>query len=110
MNKRSFLAIAFAIGLMPVAVPASPAGATPWFNGGYLYRYAFWGLRQQFSPSDDYKMFPYRTIENAPPAYEFPRAASGARLPVEVEYKTAIRSSGSRSTNCLNQPALMRSS
>ena len=86
MNKRSSLGTAFAIALTMLLLPAAPATATPWFNGEYLYRYAFWGLRQQFSPSDDYKMFPYRTIENTPPAYPFPRAASGA-LPVEVEYK-----------------------
>ncbi len=86
MNKRSSLGIIFAIALTMLLLPASPAAATPWINGEYLYRYAFWGLRQQFSPSDDYKMFPYRTIENAPPAYQFPRATSGA-LPVEVEYK-----------------------
>jgi len=31
-------------------------------------------------------MFPYRTIDNAPPAYQFPRADAGS-LPVEVEYR-----------------------
>jgi len=46
----------------------------------------FWGLRSEFSPSDAYKLFPYPTIETAPPPYEFPRATS-ATLPAEVEYK-----------------------
>jgi CubicO group peptidase (beta-lactamase class C family) len=86
MDKRSSLGTAFAIALTMFFLHPASATATPWFNAGYLYRYAFWGLRQQFSPSDDYKMFPYRKIENAPPAYQFPRAASGA-LPAEVEYK-----------------------
>ena len=45
---------------MPRCLPA----ATPWFNGEYLYRYVFWGLRSEFSPSDAYKMFPYRTMDN----------------------------------------------
>jgi CubicO group peptidase (beta-lactamase class C family) len=86
MNKRSSHGTIFAIALMMSFLHPASATATPWFDAAYLYRYAFWGLRQQFSPSDDYKMFPYRKIENAPPAYQFPRAASGA-LPVEVEYK-----------------------
>ena len=86
MNKRSSLGTALAIALMMSFLHPASATATPWFNGRYLCRYAFWGLRQQFSPSDDYKMFPYRTIENAPPAYQFPRAVAGA-LPIEVEYK-----------------------
>jgi len=78
--------LASAIAMIALALAASPACATPWLNGDYLYRYAFWGLRHQFSPSDDYKLFPYRTIENAPPVFQFPRAIVGA-LPVEVEYK-----------------------
>src|SRR6266436_9310623 len=86
MAKQSFLFGALAIALIVSMVAPSPAGATPWFNGEYLYRYAFWGLRSEFSPSDAYKMFPYRTIETAPPPYEFPRATDGS-LPAEVEYK-----------------------
>jgi len=86
MNKRPFLIVALSIAMMTQLLLAAPACATPWFNGDYLARWAFWGLRHQFSPSDDYKMFPYRTIENAPPAYQFPRATGGA-LPAEVEYK-----------------------
>ena len=66
-------------------VNASCAAAGPWGNPEYLYRYIFWGLRQEWSPSDAYKMFPYRTIETAPPPYEFPRATTGV-LPAEVEY------------------------
>jgi len=86
MNKRTFFVFAFAIGLIAPVLAASPAGATPWINGDYLARWVFWGLRQQVSPSDAYRMFPYRTIDNAPPAYQFPRAPAGA-LPIEVEYK-----------------------
>src|SRR5215831_18136748 len=67
-------------------VNASCAAAGPWGNPEYLYRYIFWGLRQEWSPSDAYKMFPYRTIETQPPPYQFPRATTGA-LPAEVEYK-----------------------
>ncbi len=86
MTTRSFFAFAFAITLIAPVLAASPAGATPWLNGDYLYRYVFWGLRHQVSPSDDYRLFPYRTIDNAPPAYQFPRATAGS-LPVAVEYK-----------------------
>ena len=92
MRRRPLLVRAFAtalivaIALVVSMLPTSPAGATPWFNGHYLYRYVFWGLRSEFSPSDAYKMFPYRTIETAPPPYEFPRATDPT-LPAEVEYK-----------------------
>ncbi len=86
MNGRTCFVFAFAIALIASVLAASPAWATPWINGDYLARWAFWGLRHQFSPSDDYKMFPYRTIDNALPAYQFPRAPAGI-LPVEVEYK-----------------------
>jgi CubicO group peptidase (beta-lactamase class C family) len=86
MAQRSFLFRAPAIALIVSILTVSPAGATPWLNGHYLYRYVFWGLRSEFSPSDAYKMFPYRTIETAPPPYEFPRATDGT-MPAEVEYK-----------------------
>ncbi len=86
MNQRKLFFFAFAIALIAPLIAASPAGATPWINGDYLSRWLFWGLRHQVSPSDDYKMFPYRTIDSAPPAYQFPRAPAGA-LPTEVEYK-----------------------
>src|SRR5580704_7474130 len=86
MNKRSSLGTAFAIALTMLSPHPLPAAATPWFNGEYLYRYVFWGLRSEFSPSDAYKMFPYRTIQPAPPPYEFPRATTGT-MPTEIEYK-----------------------
>jgi len=86
MKKRTFLVSAFAIALIGPVLAASPARATPWINGDYLSRWVFWGVRHQVSPSDDYKMFPYRTIDNAPPAYQFPHATAG-ELPAEVEYK-----------------------
>ncbi len=86
MNKRTFFVCAFAIMLMAPVLAASPVCATPWVNGDYLARWVFWGLRHQASPSDDYKMFPYRTIDNAPPAYQFPHATTAA-LPAEVECK-----------------------
>src|ERR1700758_1750327 len=92
MAKRPFLlraltiALILTMALIVSMLAVSPAGATPWLNGPYLYRYVFWGLRSEFSPSDAYKMFPYRTIEAAPPPYEFPRATDGT-LPAEVEYK-----------------------
>src|SRR5271167_1989005 len=83
MNNRTFFGCSFAITLIASVLAASPVCATPWVNGDYLARWVFWGLRHQVSPSDDYKMFPYRTIDNAPPAYQFPRATPGA-LPAEV--------------------------
>ena len=86
MAKRSFFFRALVIALIVSMLAVSPAGATPWLNGHYLYRYVFWGLRSEFSPSDAYTMFPSRTIETASPPYEFPRATGGS-LPVEVEYK-----------------------
>jgi CubicO group peptidase (beta-lactamase class C family) len=86
MVRRWLLVRVFPIALIVSMLASSPAGATPWLNGPYLYRYVFWGLRHEFSPSEAYKSFPYRTIETAPPPYEFPRATNGA-LPTEVEYK-----------------------
>ncbi|HEV2170782.1 MAG TPA: serine hydrolase [Candidatus Binatus sp.] len=92
MRRRPLLARAFssatiiAVALIVSMLASSQAGATPWFNGPYLYRYVFWGLRSEFSRSEAYKMFPYRTIETAPPPCEFPHATSGT-LPAEVEYK-----------------------
>src|SRR5208283_4796108 len=86
MNKRTFFVCAFAITLIAPVLAASAVCATPWVNGDYLSRWVFWGLRHQVSPSDDYKMFPYRTIDNAPPAYQFPHATAG-ELPAEVEYR-----------------------
>src|SRR5262249_23633586 len=94
MRRRSFPVRAFAtapiiaIVLIGFTMATSPAGATPWLNGPYLYRYVFWGLRSEFSRSEAYKMFPYRMIETAPPPYEFPYATRGT-LPAEVEYKDA---------------------
>ena len=92
MRRRPLLvrgfatALTIAIALVASMLATSPAGATPWLNGPYLYRYVFWGLRSEFSRSEAYKMFPYRTIETAPPPYEFPHATGGT-LPAEVEYK-----------------------
>jgi len=86
MSNRSYFVFALASTLLVCLIPASPAGATPWFNGEYLYRYTFWGARHLLSPSDDYKLFPYHTIENAPPAYEFSRGPAGS-IPDDVEYK-----------------------
>ncbi len=85
MNQRNPLT-AFAFALMLLLLHLAPAAATPWLNAHYLYRYIFWGLRSELSPSDAYKMFPYRTIETSPPPYEFPRATT-ATMPTEVEYK-----------------------
>ncbi len=92
MRRRPLLVRAFAtalivaIALVVSMLATSSAGATPWLNGPYLYRYVFWGLRSEFSRSEAYKMFPYRTIETAPPPYEFPHVTKGT-LPAEVEYK-----------------------
>ena len=84
-NYRRFV-FSFFVCMAACLVRGSYAAAGPWGNPDYLYRYIFWGLREEWSPSDGYKMFPYRTIERQPPSYEFPRATTGA-VPSEVEYQ-----------------------
>ena len=66
---------------------AAPAGAAPWMQPGYLYRYFVWGA--QFlvtSRADDYKRYGYHTIDKAPDPFHF---APGNRdaVPDTVEYK-----------------------
>lgn len=86
MKNRFRLGLSVFVCVAACLMSGSYAAAGPWGNPDYLYRYIFWGLRAEWSPSDAYKMFPYRTIETQPPAYEFPRATTGV-LPVEVEYQ-----------------------
>ena len=80
-NYRRFV-FSFFVCMAACLVRGSYAAAGPWGNPDYLYRYVFWGLREELSPSDAYKMFPYRTIETRSPPYEFSRATTGA-LPAE---------------------------
>ncbi len=60
--------------------------APPWLDPLYLYRCVFWGIRSSFSKSDDWKLFPYHTIETAPPAFHFPAGAANS-IPTTVEYE-----------------------
>src|SRR5215467_852281 len=86
MRKRFRLGLRFFACVGACVVSGSYAAAGPWGNPEYLYRYIFWGLREEWSPSDGYKMFPYRMIQTQPPPFQFPRAPTGA-LPAEVDYK-----------------------
>lgn len=83
MKSRSVLIVAL-FPLMASLLFAWSAGAAPWTNGDYLYRYVFWGLRHQISPSDDYKLFAYHRVENAAPAHFISTPVS---LPSTVEYR-----------------------
>jgi hypothetical protein len=59
--------------IMTSLLCASCAGAAPWTNGNYLYRYALWGVRHELSPSEDYKLFAYHSVKNtSPPFTSFP--------------------------------------
>jgi hypothetical protein len=76
------LAVTSAAWLMSTSqVVAAP----PWTDPHYLYRYFFWGIPGEFSKSDDWKLFPYHTIETAPPAFHF-KAGPPGLLPTTVEY------------------------
>jgi CubicO group peptidase (beta-lactamase class C family) len=86
MRNRFRLGLSLFVCVAACLMSGSYAAAGPWGNPDYLYRYIFWGLRAEWSPSDAYRMFPYRTIQTQPPAYDFPRATAGV-LPVEVEYQ-----------------------
>jgi CubicO group peptidase (beta-lactamase class C family) len=102
MRNRLRLGLSF-VAFVVCIVSASCAAAGPWGNPDYLYRYIFWGLRLEWSPSDAYKMFPYRTIETVRSPYQFPRATTGA-LPAEVEYQ------GGESTRRVALDELLKSS
>jgi CubicO group peptidase (beta-lactamase class C family) len=86
MRNRFRLGLSLFVCVAACLMSGSYAAAGPWGNPDYLYRYIFWGLRAEWSPSDAYRIFPYRTIQTQPPAYEFPRATAGV-LPAEVEYQ-----------------------
>ena len=76
------LAVTSAAWLMSTSqVVAAP----PWTDPHYLYRYFFWGIPGSFPKSDDWKLFPYHTIETAPPAFHFNTGPPGL-LPTTVEY------------------------
>ena len=83
MSKRwKVLAFTSAACLMSASqVFAAP----PWTDPGYLYRYFFWGIPSEFSKSDDWKLFPYHTIETAPPAFHFTTGPANL-VPTTVEY------------------------
>ncbi len=85
MNNRWKLLLAATIAAC--LMPASQLlAAPPWIDPGYLYRYFVWGTRSSLSKSDDWKLFPYHTIENAPPAYHFNPGSAGL-VPTTVEYR-----------------------
>ncbi len=65
---------------------APRAQAAPaWLDPRYIYRYIFWGIPSTFSKSDDWKLFPYHTIETAPPAFHFTPGRADS-MPTKVEY------------------------
>jgi CubicO group peptidase (beta-lactamase class C family) len=84
MNQRWKLVLAFTIAACLTSA-SQVIAAPPWTNPRYLYRYFFWGIPSEFSKSDDWKLFPYHTIDNAPPAFHFTAGAAGL-LPETVEY------------------------
>jgi len=70
MRMRWKLVLAFTIAACLMS-DSRVIAAPPWTDPRYLYRYFFWGIPGEFSKSDDWKLFPYHTIETAPPAFHF---------------------------------------
>jgi CubicO group peptidase (beta-lactamase class C family) len=75
-----------AIALAACLLAASCAKTPSWTDSRYLFRYVFWGIPSELSGGDDYKLFPYRTIQNAPPAFQF-TPGSPDSMPQTVEFK-----------------------
>jgi len=89
MGKRWKLVLAFTS--VTYLVSASPVvAAPPWADPRYLYRYLVWGIPSSFSKSDDWKLFPYHRVENAPPAFQF-TAGPENLVPTTVEYHDGDR-------------------
>jgi hypothetical protein len=94
-----------AVTVAALVIPAAQAETAPWTNPEYLYRYFVWGARHLGPHATDYERFPYRSIENAPPAYHFARGpANSLPMPVElteggskkqVALRELLRSTGS---------------
>ena len=84
LRKLVLVAVAVVVAASLTSAPGAEA-APPWLDPRYLYRYVFWGIPSTFSKSDDWKLFPYHTIENAPPAFHFP-AGRADSMPTTVEY------------------------
>jgi hypothetical protein len=82
-NRRKLVVAALVAFISLTSAPGA-AAAPAWLNPRYLYRYVFWGIPSTLSKSDDWKLFPYHTIETAPPAFHF--IAQSADLPATVEY------------------------
>jgi hypothetical protein len=85
MSKRWKLVLAFTIAACLMSA-SQVIAAPPWADPRYLYRYVFWGIPSELSKSDDWKLFPYHTIENAPPAFHF-TAGPPDLVPTTVEYQ-----------------------
>lgn len=83
-NARKLALAVFAV-VVCLASASRAVAAPPWLDPRYLYRYIFWGIPSSLSKSDDWKLFPFHTIENASPAYRFP-AGSASSVPTTVEY------------------------
>src|SRR5438128_6955376 len=76
-----------ALTIAAVLTFTSHAVAASWTDPRYLYRYMFWGARNMFS-SDEWKLFPFHTIQNPPDAFHFTPGSADA-LPKTVEYYDA---------------------
>jgi len=66
---------------------ASSVSAAAWTQPGYLYRYIVWGAQRLISSrSDEYRLYGYHTIDQAPDPFHF---APGKRdlVPDTVEYE-----------------------
>lgn len=85
MSRRRKLVLAVSIAAVCLTAASQVLAAPPWTEPRYIYRYFFWGIPSTFSKSDDWKLFPYHTIENAPPAFHFPPGPENA-VPTTVEY------------------------
>jgi CubicO group peptidase (beta-lactamase class C family) len=84
LRKLILVAVLVVVAVSLTSAPGADAAA-PWLDPRYLYRYVFWGIPSTFSKSDDWKLFPYHTIENAPPPFEFALGRADS-MPTTVEY------------------------
>ncbi|MGO9452906.1 MAG: serine hydrolase domain-containing protein [Candidatus Binataceae bacterium] len=80
VRRKIILALLIAFGLLSIS-HLGPA----WTHSGYLYRYFVWGPRGFGRKDLDWQLFPFHTIENAPPAFHFTLGPPGL-VPATVEY------------------------
>jgi CubicO group peptidase (beta-lactamase class C family) len=86
MNRSRHAALILGlVSTMFVISTRAATAAPPWLDSEYLHRYFFWGAHHLADTSDDYKLFPYHEVQNAPPAFHFV-SGDPAAMPSTVKY------------------------